>query len=51
MKRLSCALAVVGSWLIAGGAFANTPSPVSIDIVDAGGTVFREFPLNARDGA
>jgi hypothetical protein len=51
MKRWSCALAVAGCGLFAGAAFANTPSPVSVEIVDASGTVFREFPLNTRDGA
>jgi hypothetical protein len=51
MNRWSCALAVTGMALFAAGAFANASSPVSIEIVDASGTVFREFPLNARDGA
>jgi hypothetical protein len=51
MKRWSCALAVAGSWLFAGGAFANAASPVSVEIVDPSGTVFREFPVDARDGA
>jgi hypothetical protein len=51
MKRWSCVLTVAGTWLFAGGAFANAPSPVTIEIVDAGGTVFREFPVDARDGA
>jgi hypothetical protein len=51
MKRWSFALAMAVSGLFAGGAVANAPSPVSIEIVDAGGTVFREFPLDTRDGA
>jgi hypothetical protein len=51
MKRWSCALAVVGIGLFAGGAFANVSSPVIIEIVDASGSVFREFPVNARDGS
>jgi hypothetical protein len=51
MKRWSCAMAVAVSGWFAGDAFANAASPVSIEIVDASGTVFREFPRNARDGA
>jgi hypothetical protein len=51
MKWWSCALAVAGSGLFAGGAFAGASSPVSVEIVDASGTVFREFPVNARDGS
>lgn len=51
MKRWLCALAVAGNSLFAGAAFAHAPSPVSIEIVDSGGQVFREFPVNARDGA
>jgi len=39
-----------GSWLVAGVALGSA-SPVSIEIVDAQGQVFREFPVNARDGA
>lgn len=50
MNRLSWVMAVAGSWLFAGAATAST-SPVSIEIVDANGQVFREFPVNARDGA
>jgi len=51
MKPLFGALALVGSWIIAGlaSAHAHAPSPVSIEIVDANGQVFREFPVNARD--
>ncbi|HYJ40855.1 MAG TPA: hypothetical protein VEW08_08700 [Steroidobacteraceae bacterium] len=51
MNRLSCALALAGSWLIAGAALAHAPSSVSVEIVGASGQVFREFPVNARDGA
>jgi hypothetical protein len=51
MKRWSFALAVAGIGLFAGGAFASASPPVSIEIVDARGTVFREFPVNARDGS
>jgi hypothetical protein len=51
MKRWSCALAVAGIGLFAGGAFAGVASPVSIEVVDASGTVFREFPVHARDGS
>jgi len=50
MNRLSCLAAVAGSWLFTGAALASA-SPVSIEIVDANGQVFREFPVNARDGA
>ena len=50
MRILFAALLFVGSWIIAGPALANAP-PVSIEIVDANGQVFREFPVNARDGA
>ena len=50
MKRSSWVMAVAGSWLFAGFALASA-SPVSIEIVDANGQVFREFPVNARDGA
>ena len=39
--------------LFAGSWISATPGkpPVSIEIVDANGQVFREFPVNARDGA
>jgi len=50
MRILFAALLFVGSWIIAGPALANAP-PVSIEIVDANGQVFREFPVNARDRA
>ena len=50
MRRLSWVVAVAGSWLFAGAALASA-SPVSIEIVDANGQVFREFPVDARDGA
>ena len=30
---------------------ANATSPVSMEIVGQDGQVFREFPVNARDGA
>jgi hypothetical protein len=50
MKRSSWVVAVAGSWFFAGVVLASA-SPVSIEIVDANGQVFREFPVNARDGA
>ena len=50
MKSLFGALVFAGSWIVAGAAWAST-SPVNIEIVDASGQVFREFPVNARDGA
>ena len=50
MKRSSWVVAAATSWLFAGVALANS-SPVSIEIVDASGQVFREIPVTARDGA
>jgi len=50
MKLLCGALLLAGIWIIASAAPAAS-SPVSIEIVDANGQVFREFPVNARDGA
>jgi hypothetical protein len=50
MRRLSRVVAVAGSWLFAGAALASA-SPVSVEIVDADGQVFREFPVDARNGA
>lgn len=50
MKLLFAAVLVAGSWMIAGAALASG-APVSIEIVDANGQVFREFPVNTRDGA
>ena len=51
MKIQFGAWLLASSWIVAGAALANAPSPVSIEIVDAKGQVFREFPMNARDGA
>jgi hypothetical protein len=51
MDRLSWLVAVAGSWLFAGAALAHAPAPVTVEIVDATGRVFREFPLTTRDGA
>jgi hypothetical protein len=51
MMRWFRALAFAASWIFAGAAFAHVSSPVSIEIVDTGGQVFREFPVDARDGA
>jgi hypothetical protein len=51
MNRLSSVVLLAGSWLIAGAAHAHAPSPVSVEIVGADGQIFREFPVNARDGA
>jgi len=50
MKLLCGALLLAGSWIHAAAALASA-SPVSIEIVDASGQVFREIPVNARDGA
>jgi hypothetical protein len=51
MKRFVWTLVLLGSWASANDAVANVSSPVSIEIVDADGQVFREFPVTARDGA
>src|SRR6187551_4069339 len=50
MKIRFGAWLLASSWIMAGTALANAP-PVSIEIVDANGQVFREFPMTARDGA
>lgn len=50
MKFLIGALLLASSWILPGSALA-TSSPVSIEIVGADGQLFREFPVNARDGA
>jgi len=50
MKIRFGAWLLASSWIMAGTALANAP-PVSIEIVDANGQVFREIPVNARDGA
>jgi hypothetical protein len=50
MKIRFGAWLLASSWIMAGTALANA-SPVSIEIVDAHGQVFREIPVNARDGA
>jgi hypothetical protein len=51
MKWSSCLIALAGIGLFAGAAHARASSPVSVEIVDASGAVFREFPLDSRDGA
>jgi hypothetical protein len=51
MKFVCGALLLAGSWIIAEAAQAHSPSPVSIEIVGSDGEVFREFPVNAHDGA
>ena len=51
MKRMLCAVALVGSWIGGAAAWAHAPSPVSIEIVGPDGRTFREFPLDSRDGA
>ena len=40
-----------GSWMSGGDARASSPAPISVEIVAPDGRVFREFPVNARDGA
>jgi hypothetical protein len=39
------------SLLFSGASLAHAPTPVSIEIVAADGRTFREFPIDARDGA
>src|SRR5882672_8111619 len=51
MKWLVWNLVFLGSLAWADRAVANASSPVSIEIVGADGSVFREFPVNTRDGA
>jgi hypothetical protein len=51
MKRMVCAVALVGSWIGCAAAWAHAPSPVCIEIVGPDGQTFREFPLDSRDGA
>lgn len=51
MKRIWSGLVIVGSWLAASAAGAHAPAPVSIEIVGADGSTFREIPVNSRDGA
>ncbi len=50
MKWTSLVLLAV-SWLLSGAALAHAPSPVSVEIVGPDGRTFREFPVDARDGA
>ncbi len=50
MKFLFGAALLAGSLINAGTALASA-SPVRIEIVDANGQVFREIPVNTRDGA
>ena len=51
MKPLVWTLVLLGSWASADDAVAHVSSPVSVEIVGSDGQVFREFPVNARDGA
>jgi len=50
MKSWTHVLAIAGSWLCAGSAWAST-SPVSIEIVAPDGSTFREIPVTTRDGS
>ena len=50
MKRLVHALAICGAILVS-TAQAHVSSPVSVEIIGPDGRVFREIPVNARDGA
>ncbi len=50
MNRSSWVVTLAGSWLFAGAALAHSKAPVTVEIVDATGQVFREFPVNTRDG-
>ena len=47
MKRILSALALTGSWMLAGAALAHSPAAVSIEIVGPDGRTFREFPVRA----
>jgi hypothetical protein len=47
MKRLWPCLMILGLW----SGVATAQSPVSVEIVAADGTTFREFPVASRDGA
>jgi hypothetical protein len=51
MKPLVWTLILLGSWASTDDAVAHVSSPVSVEIVGSDGQVFREFPVNARDGA
>ena len=50
MRFLPGALLLAGSWIVTSPVLASA-SPVSIEIVDANGQSFREFPVTAHDGA
>jgi len=51
MKRVSGALALVGSWIVSAMASAHAPAAVNIEVVGPDGRTFREFPLDSRDDA
>lgn len=50
MKFSLGVLLLAGSWIVTNPTLA-AGSPLRIEIVDANGHVFREFPVDARDGA
>jgi hypothetical protein len=50
MKWFLCAVAICGA-VMASAAHAHASSPVSVQIIGPDGRVFREIPVNARDGA
>jgi len=55
MKTWVRSLALLGSWAggwgCGGGAWANNQPPVAVEIVAPDGRVFREFPVDSRDGS
>jgi hypothetical protein len=51
MKRRVLVLSLLGSLVCGPFGWANNPAPVSIEIVSADGSTFREFPVTANDGA
>jgi hypothetical protein len=51
MQRLSWVGGNGRKLAVRGAALAHAPSPVSIEIIDANGRVFHEFPVDARDDA
>jgi hypothetical protein len=51
MNRKSLLAAAAGSWALASVANALGASPVVVEVVGRDGRVFREFPVEARDGA
>lgn len=51
VKWLTVVGSWAGSWACGGGAWASGTAPVSVEIVAPDGRVFREFPVDTRDGS